>query len=79
MRLMILNGNNVEYKGEAEIVVMPGMDGEFSVMDFHKPFVYRLRKGAVKFEARGGQKKMLRITDGVSRFYGNSLVIICDK
>lgn len=35
------------YEDEATEVVLPGEDGEFSVLDFHQPSIYALKKGCI--------------------------------
>ncbi|RKY41510.1 MAG: hypothetical protein DRP85_06115 [Candidatus Makaraimicrobium thalassicum] len=78
MRVLILSGREVRYKGEAYQAVLPGLDGEFSVLDFHQPFLYRLRKGIVKIKAteKGRESKVFPLKDGLAGFKGNSLLIL---
>lgn len=79
MRVLILSGRDVAYRGEAYMVVMPGLDGEFSVLDFHEPFLYRLRRGIVKMkEAEESEEQLFPIKDGVARFTENTLLILCE-
>ena len=81
MRALILDGREVIYKGEICQAVMPGRDGEFSVMDFHQPFLYRLRKGIVKIKENDEQLagRLISIKDGLAKFNGNSLLILAEK
>lgn len=82
MRTTILDGRRVEYQGEAKEVVMPGLDGEFSVLDFHRPFLYRLRKGTIKVKesaAKKEEEKLFHIDDGLAKFSENNLLIFYEK
>ncbi len=81
MRTVILKGREVIYEKETYHVVLPGLDGEFSVMSFHQPLLYRLRKGIIKIEEQEKDTKMkyLRVTDGVAKFDRNTLVILCER
>ncbi|MFH1846342.1 MAG: hypothetical protein ABH869_02160 [Candidatus Omnitrophota bacterium] len=78
MRVLIIKGRKVIYKGEGYEAVLPGADGEFSVMDFHQPLLYRLRKGIVKIREAQSEKKQkfFPVKDGIAKFRGNSLVVL---
>lgn len=69
------------YREQANVVVLPGRDGEFSVMDFHQPFLYRLRKGLIKVREEKGKhtERILHIKDGMAVFSENTLLIFCEK
>lgn len=87
MRVSVLNPKQVVYAGNVKEAVLPGEDGEFSVLDFHQPFLYRLRSGFIclkgihKDDKEAGALKeakrenRIRIKDGVARMLGNELVI----
>ncbi len=81
MRAFILSGREYIYKGEAKEVVMPGRDGEFSVLDFHQPFLYRLRRGLIKLREKKEHtpEQIFAISDGIASFNENSLLILCEK
>ncbi len=81
MRVLILDGREVLYGGEADEAVMPGRDGEFSVLDLHRPFLYRLRRGIVKVRGgeAGGDARLFKIKDGLARFSENKLLILCKR
>ncbi|MCK9604733.1 MAG: hypothetical protein M0R66_10290 [Candidatus Omnitrophica bacterium] len=87
MRVSVLNQKQVIYAGNVKEAVLPGEDGEFSVLDFHQPFLYRLRSGFIflkgihkENEEAADSKEVktenrIRIKDGVARMLGNELVI----
>ncbi len=76
MRVTVMDGRDLVYKGEAWEAVMPGYDGEFSVWDFHQPLLYRLRRGLIKI--RSEKEGIFRVKDGLARFSGNNLLILCE-
>ena len=82
MRITILSGRVIKYEGTAHAAVMPGLDGEFSVLDFHQPFLYRLRKGTIKIrpekQGSGETEKLFPIKEGLARFNENSLLVLCE-
>ena len=87
MRFLMLNGRDIAYEYEAQMVTMPGLDGEFSVLDFHEPFLYRLRAGLVKVIQANAPRiqetgdlatEYVSIKDGIARFTENTLLILCE-
>ena len=34
------------FEGTAMSVILPGAEGEFEILDFHKPIISKLKKGA---------------------------------
>ena len=89
MRVSVVEAWRVLYEGNVDEVLLPGEDGEVCVLDFHHPFLYRLRKGAIQLMRRttregtralGGREVESRIliADGVAKMTGNELVILVD-
>jgi len=54
----------------ASQVNLPALDGEMCVLDFHQPFLVRLKKGNVVFS-----EKKIAIKDGIAFMRSNSLTI----
>jgi len=88
MRLSILDPIRVVYQGNAREVVLPGADGELSVLDFHQPFLYSLRSGYIKITQQTWQRKNANIAlpkqtnivikKGMARMERNELVILVE-
>jgi F-type H+-transporting ATPase subunit epsilon len=66
------------YSGEAREVVLPGDEGELSVMNFHQPIVCRLAKGPVRIITRQNKEESINIIDGVAHMEGNVLKIMAE-
>lgn len=66
------------YSADAREVVLPGDDGELSVMDFHQPVVCRLIEGDVKIISSQKKEKTIHILDGVAHMEGNILQIMAE-
>ena len=75
MKVFINTVFNEIYSGDALEVVLPGDEGELSVMDFHQPIVCRLAKGQIKIIHR---KKIdtFPVIDGIAHMEGNTLKIM---
>ena len=79
MRVVVLAMVGKLLEEDAGEVRLPGEDGEISVLDFHQPFLYRLRKGYIivsSFTKAGGAEKRVPIKDGVARMSGNVLTVL---
>ena len=62
---------------EAEEVVLPGDEGELSLMNFHQPIVCRLTKGVVRIISPHSVKS-IPITDGIAHMEGDTLKIMAE-
>ena len=65
------------YSGEAKEVILPGDEGELSVMDFHQPIVCRLAQGAVRIISHRSVKS-IPIIDGIAHMEGDTLKIMAE-
>ena len=65
------------YSAEAEEVVLPGDDGELSLMNFHQPIVCRLAKGTIRIISNRSVKS-IPITDGIAHMEGDTLKIMAE-
>ena len=74
MRVRILDAQKVIYEGDFKEVLLPGEDGELSVLDFHQPFLYRLRKGYIQLQPH----RHFLIKDGVAKMQNNQLIIMVE-
>jgi F-type H+-transporting ATPase subunit epsilon len=82
MKLTILTPREKIFEDEVQEVMLPGADGEFSVWDFHQPFLYRLNEGIIRIVARGqkrsGDIKTFEINDGMAKMNKNELTIMIE-
>ncbi len=69
----ILDPAHVIFDGMANSVVLPGDDGEFEVLDFHKPIVSFLRRGEIIIDNMG-----FPISRGIARFYKDKLIALVE-
>ena len=89
MRVSVVDAWKALYEGNADEVRLPGEDGELCVLDFHHPFLCRLRAGYIQLregkrrrvaaEAAPSEPKTasrILIHDGIARMASNELVIL---
>lgn len=81
MRVKILSPQELLFDGEAKEVVLPGYEGEFSVMDFHCSSIHSLRRGQIKvgFKDRTIPKKRFFIQKGVAQVAMSELRVLVEK
>ena len=73
MQVSILEPKKVLWEGRAKEVRLPAEDGEVCVLDFHQPFLIRLRKGLVKSD-----KVRTAIKDGIAFLRNNKLILFVE-
>ena len=82
MKIKIFTPQEKLLEEEAKEVVLPGVDGELSILDFHQPFLQALRPGQVKVRPRRllQQKKEIRlpIKRGIAKMGLLEMVILCE-
>lgn len=64
----------VLYEGNVSSLILPGAEGEFEILDFHKPIVSRLKKGVIIAD----NSKELPIQGGLAKMDKQSLVAVVD-
>lgn len=73
MLVSILEPKKVIWEGQAKEVRLPAQDGEVCVLDFHQPFLIRLRKGVIRSD-----KMRTAIKDGMAFLRSNKLVLFVE-
>ena len=68
------------YSQDAREVVLPGDEGELSLMDFHQPVICRLIEGNIRIISSLTRHKEdnIHILDGVAHMEGNVLKIMAE-
>lgn len=61
------------YEGNSQSVTLPGVTGEFEILDFHKPIISELKKGTILVD-----NKAISIRGGVAKMHFQSLVALVD-
>jgi len=74
-KVTIINPRRTIYEGQAKSVFLPGEEGEFEVLEFHKPIISLLRKGEIVID----WNKCVTISKGVVKMYHNELVALVEE
>lgn len=75
MILEILTPEKKLFSGEATLVQLPGVDGQFEILNRHAPIIAALGKGKVKVNSQSGTK-FFEINGGFVECLNNK-VIVC--
>ena len=74
MNVLAVTPKEVVFQGEAHSVILPGEQGTFEILPFHKHLVSRLIKGEVHIN--GNTFSILR---GIAKVEKNDVTIIMEK
>ena len=73
MQGSILEPKKIVWEGQAKEVRLPTEDGDVCVLDFHEPFLIRLRKGVVRSD-----RQRTAIKDGIAFLRSNKLILFVE-
>lgn len=76
MQLEILSATGTLYKGEVELVQLPGSNGSFEVLNKHSPIISSLKQGKIKITDNNKETKYFDITQGVIEVLNNKIIIL---
>ena len=64
---------------EVHMVVVPGEEGEFGVLEGHSPFMSTIRDGAVQvFRTEGGTPETIEVRGGFAEVGENGLTVLAE-
>ena len=82
MKITVHNFINKLFDAEAKEVILPGEDGELSVLNFHQACLYSLRPGQVKVIAgRPGEDAEMRfpLKKGLAKIAPDKVVVLIEE
>ena len=77
MQIAVVTGEREIYRGEAEMVVAPGVDGEMGILPHHAALLTALKAGEMRIKL-GGAEEDLFISGGFMEVYNNSVTVLAD-
>jgi len=64
---------------EAYMVVVPGSEGEFGVMEGHAPFMSTMRNGELKiYRSEAGEPEIIAVEGGFAEVNETGLVVLAE-
>ena len=76
MTLKIISAEKEEFTGDVESVTMPGVMGQFTVLDHHASMIAALGAGEIEYGAIKGDKDSRSIKGGIADIK-NNVVSVC--
>ena len=76
-KLEIVATDKVFFRGDAEFVVIPALDGEMGVLAGHDTMVAAVKAGELRYTVNG-QTELCAVGDGFAEILGDRVTIICD-
>jgi F-type H+-transporting ATPase subunit epsilon len=74
----LVTPERVALSGEASAVVVPGLEGQFTVLPGHAPIISALRPGMVEV-ALADDKRRLFVKGGVAEVDGQRLTVLAER
>jgi len=74
LEVSLLNPQRIIFQGKAKSVILPGEQGVFEILAFHKPILSRLISGNILID-----EKVFRIRRGIVKGYQNQVRIIVEE
>lgn len=74
MKLEIISPEKVIYRGDAELITLPGIKGSFTILEKHAPIISGLNKGTLLYR-HSGQDVSLKIEGGFIEAKNNRITV----
>ena len=78
MKLEIITAESQLYSGEVTSVKLPGMDGEFEILDNHAPVISTLDKGIIRVIDNNNKTENFEVNGGVIEMQNNKIIVLAD-
>ena len=75
MEVQIITPDKTIFSGSADLVVVPGSDGQIGILDNHAPLVSSMQKGQVKIR-KGRDDQFFDIEGGVVEVLKNQVIVL---
>ena len=77
MQVEIISPEKDIYKGEAELIHLPGSDGSFAILNDHAAIVSALKEGEIKVVTNGNDQ-FFPVKGGVVEVNNNKVIVLAE-
>ncbi len=77
MQVAVVTGEREIYRGEADMVIAPGADGELGILPQHAALLTSLKTGEMRIKL-GGAEDDFFISGGFLEVYNNAVTVLAD-
>ena len=78
MNLEIITPSTKLFTGEITSVKLPGMDGEFEILNNHAPIISSLSKGVIRVINNDNKTETFEINGGIIEMQNNKIIVLAD-
>ena len=78
MKIEIITPDKTIFKGEVELVQLPGIDGFFEILNNHAPLISVLTKGKIKIADKKKNIQFFEVNGGVVEVMKNNVLILAE-
>ncbi len=79
IRLEVVTPEKSVVSGSAQIVMAPGLLGEFGVLSGHTPFLTTLKTGALKYMDESGRERFVFISSGFAEALPDRVTVLAES
>ncbi len=79
IRLEVVTPERSVVSADAQMVVAPGIQGEFGVLVGHTPFLTTLKTGIVRYTDSGGQEHFVFVSGGFAEALPDKVTILAES
>lgn len=79
LELIVVTPEGQAFAQEVEYVVLPGVEGEFAVLESHQKFLTPLQPGAMEVKLSDGSSEWAALSDGFAEVTGEQVVVLVSE
>jgi F-type H+-transporting ATPase subunit epsilon len=77
IRCEIVSQDRTVYQGDADIVLLPGTDGELGILPHHAPVLTTLKYGVIRVR-RGDMEDVFTVAGGIAEVQPDAVTVLAD-
>jgi len=78
MLLEIITPESKLFTGEITSIKLPGMDGEFEILNNHAPIISTLSNGVIRIIDNDNNTEKFEVNGGVIEMQNNKIIVLAD-
>lgn len=76
LHLTVAKIDGLEFEGEVESVVLPGIDGEMTLMAHHEPLISPLTTGTITINISAEESQTISMSEGTLEVSDNKATVL---
>lgn len=78
IHVVIISQDRTVYTGDADIVVLPGSEGEMGILPHHSPLLSTLKYGVIKVRNKS-EEKIFTVAGGIVEVQPDQVTVLADS